>query len=95
MLEMVTHVLGSYAPNTDSDLVLLAHERSDLFKSITEVVLLQLQGLSSLCFSRDVTARRYRGKSSAMSKARDSVSTCWALEVCFRQRQLSTDMLKA
>ena len=75
MLEMVTHVLGSYTPNTDSDLVLLAHERSDLFKSITEVVLLQLQGLSSLCFSRDVTARRYRGKSSAMnkSKARDSV----------------------
>ena len=62
VLEMVTHVLGSYTPNTDSDLVLLAHERSDLFKSITEVVLLQLQGLSSLCFSRDVTARRYRGK---------------------------------
>ena len=31
----VLNMLGSYTPNADSDLVLLAHERSELFKSIT------------------------------------------------------------
>ena len=31
----VLNMLGNYTPNTDSDLVLLAHERSELFKSIT------------------------------------------------------------
>ena len=68
----VRHVfkMASSPSDTDSDFVLLVHERSESYSSrslgVTKVVLLQPQyhkGLSSVCFSRDVTARRYHCKS--------------------------------